>query len=125
MEIFHIYSQAPNVFFYWSISETEEDCLCHLSSTSTCFESVSAKQNGQNPLHVAAENDNRVCTAILIKSGARKLINAVDNNGLTPLEISVLKKNCGPIKTLIEEKANMDFLYAKDQAFVNQCMINS
>ena len=99
--------------------------MCHLSSTSTCLESVSAKQNGKTALHIAAEKDNRVCTTILIKSGARRLINAVDNNGLTPLEISVLKKNCGPIIILVEQKANMDFLYAKDQAFVDHCMENN
>ena len=71
-------------------------------------------------MHFAVANDNKICTRILLNAGAN--VEAVDLNALTPLELAVFKKSCGPIKLLVEQKANMDFIVGKDMVFVNDCV---
>ena len=45
-----------------------------------------------------------------------------NDDALTPLELAILKQNCGPIKVLVERNANMNYLSAKDKAFVDTCI---
>ena len=101
-------------------SDTLDECLCNLPPEETCFKSVSAKQNGQTALHFAIEHDNTLCARILLDSGAK--VDAIDDNALSPIELAVSKRSCGPIKILVEKKANMDFLYGKDMEFVIECV---
>ena len=76
--------------------------------------------SGSTALHMTAVSDNAVCTEVLIRSGANE--NEYNSDALTPLEVAVMKQNCGQIKVLVEQNANREFLYAKDQAIVDQCM---
>lgn len=100
--------------------DTLDECLCNLPPEETCFKSISSKKNGQTALHFAIGHNNTLCAEILLDSGAN--VDAVDGNGLTPLELAVSKASCGPIKLLVEQNANMDFVYGKDRKFVNECV---
>ena len=106
-----------------TISETKKECLCNLSPSFVCYESHTSIIHGIHPLHRAALTDNAVCTEILIRSGAdMSSLTWYNDDALTPLELSILKQNCGPIKVLVKQNANMDFLSAKDKAFAESCI---
>ena len=111
------------LYSYHAISETKRECLCNLSPSSICYESHTYIIHGIHALHRAALTDNAVCTEILIRSGAdMSALTWYNDDALTPLELSILKQNCGPIKVLVEQNANMNYLSAKDKAFVDTCI---
>ena len=111
------------LYSYNVISETKQECLCNLSPSFICYESPSYIIQGIHALHMAVLTDNPVCTEILIRSGAdMSALTWYNDDALTPLELSILKQNCGPIKVLVEQNANMNFLSAEDKAFVDTCI---
>lgn len=63
-------------------------------------------ENGQTPLHMAADKDSVDCIMILLKNGAN--INAADNEGTTPLHAAVIRGSVDVTKTLLENGGNPD-----------------
>ena len=118
-----VYYVIAFLYSYNVISETKRECLCNLSPSFVCYESHTKVIQGIHALHRAVLTDNAVCTKILIRSGAdMSALTWYNDDALTPLELSILKQNCGPIKALVEQNANMDLLSAKDKDFVDTCI---
>ena len=118
-----VYYVIAFLYSYNVISETKRECLCNLSPSFICYESHTKVIQGIHALHRAVLTDNAVCTKILIRSGAdMSALTWYNDDALTPLELSILKQNCGPIKALVEQNANMDLLSAKDKDFVDTCI---
>lgn len=63
-------------------------------------------ENGQTPLHMAADKESVDCILILLKNGAN--INAADNEGTTPLHAAVIRGSLDVTKLLLENGANPD-----------------
>ena len=65
------------------------------------------KENGKTVLHLAAEKKMYRITSLLLKNGAKNIVDAKDNEGNTALLLASLKRNYRTIESLIYNGADI------------------
>ena len=80
----------------------------HLTpSGQSCFGSPLIKNNdNRTALHIAARYGQTECAKLLIKKGGKKIIDGLDKDKKTPLQLAAWKNHCGVMKELVKNRAN-------------------
>ena len=71
-----------------------------------CFGSplIKNKRDQRTALHIAARYGETECAKILLKKGA--VVDKLDKDGKTPLQLAAWKNHCGVMKELVKNRAN-------------------
>lgn len=64
-----------------------------------------SKSNGRIALHFAAKFCSELCARLLIKKGSK--VDATDDGGETPLDVSIYNMNCPVMKLLVSNGASL------------------
>ena len=80
-----------------------------LPTRMSCFGSPLIKNKDQRTaLHIAARYGQTECAKILIQNGA--VVNGLDKDGKSPLQLAAWKNHCGVMKELVKSRANTNVI---------------
>jgi len=74
----------------------------------SCFGSPLIKnKDDRTALHIAARYGQTECAKLLIEKGGKKIIDGLDKDKKTPLQLAAWKNHCGVMKELVKNRANI------------------